>query len=160
MCTHSLACRLANIPTLVYLPDMSPGVAIRIVSVLAQRVAITLEEVAHYFGGLYPQGKAVVTGYPVREELVSAAQDRAAARQKLLRSLVHNSQINNRDEPPLVEYFAKGAEFKPDAPGTELHQSEQNDLPLTLIWGGSQGARSINQATWSKLSEILDRGLG
>jgi UDP-N-acetylglucosamine--N-acetylmuramyl-(pentapeptide) pyrophosphoryl-undecaprenol N-acetylglucosamine transferase len=27
--------------------------------------------------------------------------------------------------------------------------------PLVLIWGGSQGSRSINQATWAALNEIL-----
>ena len=30
---------------------------------------------------------------------------------------------------------------------------ETDDLPLILIWGGSQGSRSINQATWATLPE-------
>jgi UDP-N-acetylglucosamine--N-acetylmuramyl-(pentapeptide) pyrophosphoryl-undecaprenol N-acetylglucosamine transferase len=120
-----VACRMRRVPVLIYLPDMVPGSAIRTLSRLAQRVAVTFPEAAAYFGGLAPQGKAVVTGYPVREELVVAAQDRARARQALARSL----------ELPL------------DGPGAAL--------PLLLVWGGSQGSRSINRAAWSALPTLL-----
>ena len=72
-----MACRWRRIPVLIYLPDMVPGAAILSLSRFAQRVAVTFPEAAHYFGGLAPQGKAVVTGYPVRQELVEAAHDRA-----------------------------------------------------------------------------------
>lgn len=77
------ACRLQRIPVLIYLPDMTPGLAIRSLSKLAQRVAVSFPEAAQAFGGMAPQGKAIVTGYPVRQELIEAAQDRAASRRKL-----------------------------------------------------------------------------
>ena len=71
-----VACSLRKVPVLIYLPDITPGYAIRWLSRLAQRVAVSFPEVAAHFGGEAPNGKAVVTGYPVRQELVAAAQDR------------------------------------------------------------------------------------
>ncbi len=65
-----------RIPLLIYLPDLTPGQAIRWTSRLAARVAVSFPEVALHF-----PGKAVVTGYPVRPELLAA--DKAAARQAL-----------------------------------------------------------------------------
>ncbi len=117
------ACALRKTPVLIYLPDVMPGYAIRWLSKLAQRVAVTLPEAAAYFGGEAPQGKAVVTGYPVRQELAAAAQDRPAARCKLAEAL--------------------------------QWPAAQSDLPLLLVWGGSQGARAINRATWAGVAQLL-----
>lgn len=65
-----------HVPLLIYLPDLTPGQAIRLTSRLADAVAVSFPEVAPFF-----PGKAVVTGYPVRPELLAA--DRAAARAAL-----------------------------------------------------------------------------
>lgn len=62
-----------HVPTLIYLPDVTPGDSIRWTSRLATRVAVSFPEVARYFGS-----KAIVTGYPVRRELFTT--DRTAAR--------------------------------------------------------------------------------
>ena len=62
-----------HVPTLIYLPDVTPGDSIRWTSRLATRVAVSFPEVARYFGN-----KAVVTGYPVRRELFTT--DRTTAR--------------------------------------------------------------------------------
>ena len=120
-----LACRWRRVPVLIYLPDMTPGAAILWLSRFAQRVAVTFPEAARYFGGLAPQGKAVVTGYPVRQELVEATRNRATARQQLAQFI---------DRPTL---------------------DGSDDLPLVLVWGGSLGARSINLATWTALADLL-----
>lgn len=101
----------AGIPVLIYLPDIEPGVAIRRLSRFARRVAVSFPEVAEHF-----PGKAVVTGYPVRAELMAAAAQRDAARQAL---------------------------------------GLQPDLPVVLVFGGSRGARSINQALVSALPTLL-----
>jgi UDP-N-acetylglucosamine--N-acetylmuramyl-(pentapeptide) pyrophosphoryl-undecaprenol N-acetylglucosamine transferase len=119
------ACRLRRVPVMIYLPDMTPGWAIRLLSLLAQRVAVSFPDAAAYFGGQPPQGKAVVTGYPVRESLIEAARDRAAARHELAR-IIDRPTLNGGDQTPLL-----------------------------LVWGGSQGARSINQATWHSLADLL-----
>ncbi len=64
-----------RIPLLIYLPDLTPGQAIRLTSRLADAVAVSFPEVAPYF-----PGKAVVTGYPVRPELRAADKGAARAR--------------------------------------------------------------------------------
>lgn len=66
----------AHVPILIYLPDLAPGQAIRLTSRLAARVAVSFPEVATHF-----PGKAVVTGYPVRSELLTT--EKAPARQQL-----------------------------------------------------------------------------
>jgi UDP-N-acetylglucosamine--N-acetylmuramyl-(pentapeptide) pyrophosphoryl-undecaprenol N-acetylglucosamine transferase len=123
-----VACALRKVPVVIYLPDMSPGYAIRMLSTLATRVAVSFPEVAHWFGGEAPAGKAVVTGYPVRAEVVEAAHDRALARRQLAAAL--------------------GVTL-------EAAQPSQTPLPLLLVWGGSSGARAINQATWGALPALL-----
>jgi UDP-N-acetylglucosamine--N-acetylmuramyl-(pentapeptide) pyrophosphoryl-undecaprenol N-acetylglucosamine transferase len=118
------ACSLKKIPVIIYLPDMTPGWTINWMSKVAQRVAVSFPEVAPHFGGLAPQGKAVVTGYPVREDLVKWASDRPGARRRLAQAL---------ERPSL----------------------EERGVPLVLVWGGSQGARVINQAMWAALPLVL-----
>ncbi len=120
-----IACWLRKIPVLIYLPDMSPGWAIGWMSKLAQRVAVSFPEAASHFGGEVPLGKAVVTGYPVRQDVIDAASNRTSARHKLAHLL----------QRPLAD-----------------------GLPLTLVWGGSSGSRSINQATWAMLPDVLEFG--
>jgi UDP-N-acetylglucosamine--N-acetylmuramyl-(pentapeptide) pyrophosphoryl-undecaprenol N-acetylglucosamine transferase len=63
-----------RVPMLIFLPDLTPGLAIKLTSKLAAGVAVSFPEVGPYF----PR-KAVVTGYPVRPELLAA--DRTSSRQ-------------------------------------------------------------------------------
>lgn len=60
---------LRRVPSLIYLPDIEPGLAIRALQRYAARVAVTAADSAQFF----PPGKIVVTGYPVREALRAAA---------------------------------------------------------------------------------------
>ena len=98
-----------KVPLLIYLPDLTPGQAIRLTSRLAKAVAVSFPEVAPHF-----PGKAVVTGYPVRTELLMARKDAARA------------ALNLRP-----------------------------DLPMLLVFGGSRGAHSINQALLAALPQLL-----
>jgi UDP-N-acetylglucosamine--N-acetylmuramyl-(pentapeptide) pyrophosphoryl-undecaprenol N-acetylglucosamine transferase len=59
---------LRGVPILIYLPDIEPGLAVRVLSRLARRVAVSVEESQRYF----PAPKTTVTGYPVRSELLVA----------------------------------------------------------------------------------------
>lgn len=77
-----------RVPLLIYLPDLTPGQAIGLTSQFAARVAVSFPEVARYF-----PGKAVVTGYPVRHELLAA--DKAAAR----------AALGLAPEPPVLLVF-------------------------------------------------------
>lgn len=119
----TVACWIRGVPVLIYLPDMTPGLAVRCLSQLAQRVAVSFPEVADFFGK-----KAVVTGYPVREDLLQAIVDKTKARQVLAQKL-----------------------------GIRWVQStsDGSELPLVLVFGGSQGARSINRAIWNAAPSLL-----
>ncbi len=72
-----IAARIRRRPLVVYLPDVTPGWAVRLLSRLATHVATTSQAaVAHL-----PAGRTTVTGYPVRPEFWSL--DRRAARARL-----------------------------------------------------------------------------
>jgi len=70
-----LAGWILRVPTLLYLPDIEPGWAVRFLAPFARRIAVTMEESRRFFS---PR-KVVVTGYPVRQGL--SGQDKRAARQ-------------------------------------------------------------------------------
>jgi UDP-N-acetylglucosamine--N-acetylmuramyl-(pentapeptide) pyrophosphoryl-undecaprenol N-acetylglucosamine transferase len=72
-----LAAWLRRVPLVVYLPDIYPGWAVRLLAVLATRIAVTHEAAAAHL----PHRKTIVTGYPVRQEFLST--DRDAARESL-----------------------------------------------------------------------------
>ena len=99
-----------RIPTLLYVPDIEPGLALKALARFADRIAVTAEESQKYFNR-----KVSVTGYPLRAEL--AAWDRSKARSAL---------------------------------------KLDGDLPVLLVFGGSQGARSINQAVLPHLPTLLE----
>ena len=121
----AVACSLRKVPILIYLPDMTPGFAIRSLSRLAQRVAVTLPEVAQHFGGEAPQGKAVVTGYPG-----APGTGRGGTRSPACQAPVWPRRL-------------------------QWPQGGDEALPLLLVWGGSQGARAINRATWASVAQML-----
>jgi UDP-N-acetylglucosamine--N-acetylmuramyl-(pentapeptide) pyrophosphoryl-undecaprenol N-acetylglucosamine transferase len=73
----ALAGRLRRVPLLIYLPDIVPGLAIQRLARWATRIAISFDDTLAYF----EKGKAVVTGYPVREQFLAA--DKAQARRRL-----------------------------------------------------------------------------
>lgn len=105
-----VAARMAGTPILFYLPDMEPGMTIKQLSRLADRVAVSFDVVAQHFDAK----KVVVTGYPVRAAMYAGERDAARERMGL-----------------------------------------RGDQPVVLAFGGSQGARSINQAVVQNLEELL-----
>jgi UDP-N-acetylglucosamine--N-acetylmuramyl-(pentapeptide) pyrophosphoryl-undecaprenol N-acetylglucosamine transferase len=108
-----LAARALNVPALIYLPDIEPGLAIKRLTPLVRRIAITVPDAAAYF----PPGKTIVTGYPIRAAM------RAATREAGL------------------------AHFQLDPA-----------RPTLLVFGGSRGARTINQAVLAIAPNIVAAG--
>ncbi|MBI4300836.1 MAG: undecaprenyldiphospho-muramoylpentapeptide beta-N-acetylglucosaminyltransferase [Chloroflexi bacterium] len=68
-----LAAWLLRVPLVVYLPDVAPGWAVRLLARFARRVAVTSEASRAYL----PPAKVVVTGYPVRAVFGSASKEEA-----------------------------------------------------------------------------------
>ncbi len=61
----TLAARQAGVPVIIYLPDIEPGLAIKFLARLANRVAVTAADSRQFF----KPDLTVVTGYPVRAAL-------------------------------------------------------------------------------------------
>lgn len=70
----TFVCWLLRIPILVYLPDIEPGSAVKLVARFAATVAVTAEESRMYF----PNKNVAVTGYPLRGGLLTATREAAA----------------------------------------------------------------------------------
>ena len=100
-----------SIPTLLYVPDIEPALAVRSVLRFADRIAVTASDSRSYYKSAR---KLVVTGYPVRGDLM---------------------------------------EWTPEDGRKVLGLNP--DLPVLLVTGGSQGARSINHAVAQHLPELL-----
>ncbi|MEI6775726.1 MAG: glycosyltransferase [Chloroflexales bacterium] len=75
-----LAARAMGVPTMIYLPDVVPGLAVKLLSRIATITAVNVEDALPYLGVRSNQQRPsfVITGYPVRAELFG--QDRAACR--------------------------------------------------------------------------------
>ncbi len=100
-----------KIPSVLYVPDIEPGLALKALARFADRIALSAEETRSFFS---PDKNMIVTGYPTRPDLKAWNKDEA--RKKLDLSL---------------------------------------DLPTLLVFGGSKGARSINRALLTVLSDLL-----
>jgi len=69
------ACWLQRVPVVIYLPDLEPGLAVRVVSRIAARICVTADDSRKYFA---KRGrKVVVTGYPIRPDLRQATREQA-----------------------------------------------------------------------------------
>ena len=102
-----------RIPTLLYVPDIEPGLALKVLTRFADLIAVTVEDSQRFF----PGKRVVVTGYPVRQEIAAWVGRQAEARQRL-----------------------------------DLRANE----PVLLVFGGSKGARSLNQALAAHLEPLLE----
>jgi UDP-N-acetylglucosamine--N-acetylmuramyl-(pentapeptide) pyrophosphoryl-undecaprenol N-acetylglucosamine transferase len=71
-----VAAWLRRIPSMIYLPDMEPGLAVKSLALITKRIAVTNEQAAKFF----PARKVVITGYPVRQEFASLGREEARKR--------------------------------------------------------------------------------
>jgi len=99
-----------KIPTLLYVPDIEPGLALKSLARFANRIAVTTSDSQRYFSK-----EVIVSGYPLRAELTAWNRQKAHA-------------VLNLDD----------------------------SLPVLLVFGGSKGARSINEAVIPQLPTLLE----
>jgi UDP-N-acetylglucosamine--N-acetylmuramyl-(pentapeptide) pyrophosphoryl-undecaprenol N-acetylglucosamine transferase len=97
--------------SLLYVPDIEPGLAIKTVARFADQIAVSFPETTKW---LPRRAHVVVSGYPLRKDM----------------------QVW---EPGEARRFF---DINPD-------------LPVLLVFGGSKGARSLNQALLKALPELL-----
>jgi UDP-N-acetylglucosamine--N-acetylmuramyl-(pentapeptide) pyrophosphoryl-undecaprenol N-acetylglucosamine transferase len=97
--------------SLLYVPDIEPGLAIKTVARFADQIAATVSETSEW---LPHRANLIVTGYPLRKDMRVWESDEAR------------------------RYF-----------------DIQPGLPVLLVFGGSKGARSLNQALLKVLPELL-----
>ena len=98
-----------SIPTLLYVPDIEPGMALRSLARFADAIAVTTDESQKYF-----KKPVYEVGYPLRLDL--ALWDRQTANH---------------------------------------HLGISGESLVLLVFGGSQGAHTINQAILNNLRELL-----
>jgi UDP-N-acetylglucosamine--N-acetylmuramyl-(pentapeptide) pyrophosphoryl-undecaprenol N-acetylglucosamine transferase len=101
----------ASIPSMLFVPDIEPGMALKSLSRFADVIAVTTGQSQKFF-----KKKVFEAGYPLRADL--ARWDRSTAHR---------------------------------------HLGIASGLPILLVFGGSKGARSINQAILDDLQELLAR---
>lgn len=110
----AVAAWLFRIPSMIFVPDIEPGLSIRVLRRFARHVALTVADSRTYFSGQ----STVVTGYPVRLQMRSASRSEA------------------------YEFF---------------HLDPTRGT--LLIFGGSRGARAINNALLDMLPQLLGDGV-
>ncbi len=71
----ALAAWLRRAPVVIFVPDIEPGLALKLIGRLARRVTATVADTARYFA----PGKVVDTGYPLRRALMGARREAATA---------------------------------------------------------------------------------
>jgi UDP-N-acetylglucosamine--N-acetylmuramyl-(pentapeptide) pyrophosphoryl-undecaprenol N-acetylglucosamine transferase len=71
----ALAAWLLRVPSMIYLPDIEPGLAIKTLRHVVKRVAVTVEDSRAFFRS----GQAVVTGYPLRQSIIGATREQGMA---------------------------------------------------------------------------------
>lgn len=98
-------------PSLLYVPDIEPGMAIKSLAGSADVIAVTTNESQQFFNK-----KVYETGYPLRSDL--ALWDRETAMS---------------------------------------HLGVSGERPVLLVWGGSKGAHSVNQAVINSLRALLEK---
>ena len=102
-----------RIPSVLYVPDIEPGLALKALAWFADKITVTTPTSSAYFS--HPE-RIVTTGYPLRSDLDQ--WEKATACEKL---------------------------------------GLKADEPVLLVFGGSKGARSINNALLAHLPELLER---
>lgn len=127
----ALVAWLLRIPSVIYLPDIEPGLTIKVLQRFASKVAITVEAAGAYF----PSGKTVITGYPLQENRLTATREDA---------LVHFGLDSSR-KTLLIFGGSRGARNINMAIGDHLQQLLDDGLQVIHVTGTLDWDRAMEQ---------------
>lgn len=130
----SIAAWLRSVPAVVYLPDIEPGMALKVMARFAQKVATTTDASAPYIA----KSKMVVTGYPVREEF--AQTNRQKARQHF--------GMDNDDKVLLAVGGSKGS--------LSINRSVAASLPQLLSDAHVRVIHVTGTRDWAEIRAVRD----
>jgi UDP-N-acetylglucosamine--N-acetylmuramyl-(pentapeptide) pyrophosphoryl-undecaprenol N-acetylglucosamine transferase len=134
-----LAAWLLRIPTMLYLPDVRPGLAVRTLAPFVDRIAVTTDASRPFL----PSGKVTISGYPVRPELWMA--DRVASRAAM--------SVRAHDSVLLVVGGSRGAR--------SLNQAVFRSLPTLLEkWQVIHVTGADDQPEASRQQAMLEAAVG
>jgi UDP-N-acetylglucosamine--N-acetylmuramyl-(pentapeptide) pyrophosphoryl-undecaprenol N-acetylglucosamine transferase len=122
-----LAARGMQIRRFIHEQNAIPGVTNKILARFAEEVFISLDEAEKFF----PKGKTLLTGNPVRREILAAAEQ-------------------NISQPA----FAEGERPSPEGSLSHGEARGEDGLFRLLVFGGSAGAHSVNQAMIGALPHL------
>lgn len=128
----ALAARPLNIPMALYLPDIEPGLTIRVLQRFAAKIAITVEASARYF----PPEKTVLTGYPLQENRLKATRAQA----------IGHFGLDSSRQTLLVFGGSRGARSINIALGDSLAKLLADGLQIIHITGELDWQRTLEQA--------------
>ena len=123
-----VAARFLGIPGLSHESDITPGLATRLNMIFGARMILSYHRTMDFLPKRVAR-RAVVTGNPVRDEIFSGDPGRLGEVLAVLRR-----------KP---DVFISG-------------WTDEPNLPIVLVCGGSQGARKINRIVYESLGRLLD----
>ena len=128
----ALGARLVSVPSVVFLPDIEPGLAIKFLGRFAARIAISFEASAQYF----PARKTVVTGYPLQENRLRARWVNA----------IEHFKLDSTRRTLLVFGGSRGARNINIALGEHLGRLLADGLQILHVTGELDWARARERA--------------
>ena len=136
-----LAAKSLGIPTMIYLPDVVPGLAVRFLAKIATAVASNVEDSAPYLR---------LPIYDVRWWGEETAENR-------LGDATETMIVPPKKSLIVTGYPVRRAIFEQRASECRRAFGLNNDHPTILVYGGSLGARSINRAIAALLPQMIER---
>lgn len=124
---------LLRIPIVIYLPDIEPGLTIKVLRSFAARIATSTPESAPYFN---PK-KMIVTGYPIGKRMVGHSRDEGITHFKL--------------DPKRKTLFVNGGSLGARSINIALFDS----LPQILLQDSVQVIHITGKRDWSRMESLI-----
>jgi UDP-N-acetylglucosamine--N-acetylmuramyl-(pentapeptide) pyrophosphoryl-undecaprenol N-acetylglucosamine transferase len=146
------AARMLGRPTLIHEQNSVPGLANRKLGVLASRICLSLPGSELFF----PTGKTVLTGNPVRRQILELAGKSQVMDEKLTILILGGSLGAHRVNEMVVEAMTRYGALLP--PGTEIiHQTGTADEQMVRAAYGQAGIQATVAAFFTDMAEVYGK---